>query len=61
MSGIGGVSGAMQSSMVQAAQKQVVSAAKPVMRDADGDYDGTPAGQVDARDFGKGMNLDRRA
>ncbi len=61
MSGISGVSNAMHSSMAHAAQKHVVSAAKPTMKDADGDYNGTPAGQVDARDFGKGQKLDRRA
>jgi hypothetical protein len=33
----------------------------PVRKDSDGDFDGTKVGGFDARDFGKGVNLDRLA
>jgi hypothetical protein len=32
-----------------------------MVRDSDGDYDGTAPGKTDAKDAGKGINLDRQA
>ena len=57
MSSISGISGGVQPTVFSAAK----ASATVLVRDADGDHDGTRAGQVDAKDFGKGVNIDRRA
>jgi hypothetical protein len=63
MSSISAISGGVQSNVFNAAvsKKPGTAAATSLVRDADGDHDGTRAGQTDAKDFGKGVNLDRTA
>ncbi len=63
MSGLSGVSGASQAAMLKSAsvQKLGAAAAKVMVKDSDGDYDGTAPGQVDAKDFGKGVIVDKKA
>ena len=63
MSSISGISGGVQSNVFNAAVSKTpgTAAATSVVRDADGDHDGTRVGQSDAKDFGKGVNLDRTA
>ena len=61
MSSISGVgAGAPANVFNVAAAKKAVSAFSAV-RDSDGDYDGTAPGKVDAKDMGKGAQLDRTA
>jgi hypothetical protein len=61
MSSIGGVNGGGQLNTLSAAAPKKLAVAATMVRDTDGDYDGTARGQVDAKDLGKGVNLDRRA
>jgi hypothetical protein len=63
MSSISGISGGVQPAILTAAapQKSVAAAMLSVKRDSDGDFDGTTPGQVDAKDFGKGVKVDRNA
>lgn len=63
MSGMSGVGGASSPAMVTSAgvQKQAAAAAKPVVKDSDGDFDGTSPGQIDPKDSGKGINIDAKA
>ncbi len=63
MSSISGISGGVHSAIANtAASKNLgAAAAKPAVRDSDGDFDGTAVGQIDAKDFGKGVSLDRKA
>jgi hypothetical protein len=63
MSAISGIPGAVRPAMLTSAgaQNPGAAAAKVRVRDSDGDHDGTASGQVDARDFGKGVNLDKKA
>ena len=63
MSSISGIPGGVHPSIASttAAKNAGAAAAKANVRDSDGDFDGTTPGQVDARDFGKGVSLDRKA
>lgn len=61
MSSIGGISGGAPQVQNNPAATQKAAAAKPVVKDADGDFDGTRPGGSDAKDFGKGVKLDRTA
>lgn len=61
MSSISGISGSGQLSALTSAAPKKPAVAATMVRDTDGDYDGTAAGQVDAKDLGKGVNLDRKA
>ena len=63
MSSIGAISGGAQQALLQAAapQKSLAAATRSNVRDADGDFDGTKPGQVDPKDAGKGVKIDRRA
>jgi hypothetical protein len=63
MSGLSGVSGVPQAAMLRSAgaQKSGALAAKAMLKDADGDHDGTAPGQVDAKDFGRGVKIDKQA
>ena len=63
MSSISAISGGVQSNVYNAAvsKKPGTAAATSLVRDADGDHDGTRAGQTDAKDFGKGVRFDRTA
>ncbi len=61
MSQISGVSGSPQANMLTATAAKKPAATAATVRDSDGDFDGTAPGQVDAKDFGKGVNLDRKA
>jgi hypothetical protein len=63
MSAIGGIAGGLQPAIFNAAYAQKASAAavSPVARDTDGDHDGTAPGQMDPKDFGKGVKVDVRA
>ena len=61
MSSISGVSGSVQPNALTAAAPKKQAVAATMVRDTDGDYDGTARGQVDGKDLGKGVNLDRRA
>lgn len=59
MSSISGVGGGAQANILTATASKKPAAT--AVRDSDGDYDGTAPGQVDAKDLGKGVNLDRKA
>ena len=61
MSSLSGIGGAAQPAMVQTAAASKMAAAVKSMSDSDGDHDGTVAGQIDAKDMGKGIKLDRQA
>jgi hypothetical protein len=63
MKSIGGVSNAAHAavSKAPAPPKASAAAAKAVVRDTDGDYDGTKLGQFDVKDMGKGQIVNRRA
>jgi hypothetical protein len=63
MKSIGGVSNAAHSAVPRAPAPPKASAAsaKAVIRDTDGDYDGTKLGQIDVKDMGKGQLVNRRA
>jgi hypothetical protein len=61
MSSISGVGGGVQQNSFTAAASKQPAIAKTMVRDSDGDHDGTAPGQVDAKDMGVGVNLDRKA
>ncbi len=61
MSSLSGIGSAQQPAVAQMAAATKMMAAARNVRDSDGDHDGTVAGQVDAKDFGKGIKLDRQA
>jgi hypothetical protein len=63
LSSISGISSAPRPNVSSAAalRKQGPAPAAAIVKDSDGDHDGTKAGQVDARDFGKGLAIDRMA
>ena len=63
MSSISGVPGGAHVAIAKAIvpQKSGPAAALSTVRDSDGDFDGTAPGQVDARDFGKGVKIDAKA
>lgn len=63
VSSISAVSSVIQSNVSSAAalQKKATAAVLSTVRDSDGDFDGTKPGQVDARDLGKGLTIDRKA
>jgi hypothetical protein len=63
MSAIGAIPGGAHAAIAKAAaaQKSGPSAALSTVRDSDGDFDGTAVGQIDARDFGKGVKFDAAA
>jgi prenyltransferase beta subunit len=63
VSSIGAVSSVAQPSVSNAAalQKKATAAVLSTVKDSDGDFDGTKPGQVDAKDLGKGLTIDRMA
>ena len=63
MSSISALSGGIQQAMASAsaAQTMATKAAATLVKDSDGDHDGTAPGQTDPRDAGKGMSVDTRA
>ncbi len=61
MSSISAVSSHVQPSALLTTAPKKPAVAATMIRDSDGDYDGTAPGQFDAKDAGKGVNLDRRA
>jgi hypothetical protein len=63
MSAIGAITGGAQQALLNAAAppKSVATSAASRVRDSDGDFDGTKPGQVDPRDAGKGVRIDRQA
>jgi len=61
MSSISGVGGSPQANILTSAAPKKAAVAATMVRDSDGDYDATPAGKSDAKDVGKGVNLDRQA
>jgi len=63
VSSISAISSVAQPSVSYAAalQKKATAAVLLTVRDSDGDFDRTKSGQVDARDLGKGLTIDRTA
>ena len=63
MSPIGAVASVVQPHVakVSAVPQKAAAAALSVVKDSDGDFDGTKRGQVDAKDSGKGLTIDRTA
>ena len=61
MSSISGVGANPQANVLTATAAKKPAAAAAMVRDSDGDHDGTAPGKVDAKDLGKGVNVDRQA
>jgi hypothetical protein len=63
VSSISGIQAGLQPNLhsVVSRVKTVPPAAAAPVRDADGDFDGTAVGQLDAKAFGKGGRIDRQA